>query len=156
MFKKLLALFTFSVALVQPIYADEVNDFFNELSKMVEVAVTKHKQGEKEFFLEMEKTFKALLEKSDTSELWILASHSALSDLYIKTQQFKRAKPHLEYLIEFHKKNGKKDADLTDAYLGLSFAFRDEGNEIKAKHYAGLACDNGKQLGCELYRELNK
>lgn len=155
MFKKLLALFTLAIALVQPVYANEDDNFLNELLKRIETATMKYNQGEKEPFLQAEKGLKKLLEESDNEGKRVFAQ-ILLSEMYRKTAQYKKAKPHLEALIEFHKKNGKKDADLTDQYVQLSAALWEEGNRSKAKHYAGLACDNGEQLGCELYRELNK
>lgn len=156
MFKKLLALFTFSVALVQPVYANEVDEFVNRLGKAAELVVTQYKQGEKEPFLVAEKRFKEVLDKTDSTELEIFVSHLFLSEIYMKTEQYKRAKPHLEAVIETYKKDGKKDADLTKEYIQLAIALWDDGNKTKAKHYAGLACDNGNQAGCKLYSELNK
>lgn len=152
MFKKLLVLLTLFVTFIQPVYADGIIDKATETLNLI---VKEYKQGNKERFLVAEKEAKKIIEESDDREDINLLLYF-LSEIYMGTEQYKKARPHLEALIENLKKDGAKDTDLTFLYIKLAGALWDSGNITKAKHYAGLACDNGEQDGCKLYRLLNE
>ncbi len=60
--------------------------------------------------------------------------------------------------LEWFKKSAKQNDKYAQAAIGLKYE-GGEGvrqNKTTAKEWYGKACDNGNQLGCDWYRELNE
>ena len=78
-----------------------------------------------------------------------------MSQIYIKGNGVKKDVKEAVRLLRIAAENGSADAQLV---LGSMYVLGEvvEKDYSLAREYFGKACDNKKQKGCEMYKEMSK